>query len=550
MVVDACSGAAPGRPLCDLTNGQKAALRSGAQQKAATTRPPAAGPLAAGPVPPGRRRHGLGGAPPTRWKNRNGNGNEAENSTEGGPLPQGCQGVAVKSERAAVRGGSGNKASARGSGRPAGAAVGVGEEWIPTPSQEPVWRPVAAAAAESHAPCPKETPKLQAAVLFGVPAAVAPRPNPLQGPGAGRRAARRSEQPKGLAMSSVARLFEGRNGFSSGCPEEDIDSVLAELVDSFLRSSHISSQKSLPCPRILAAKLQGIEREAVLHWLVQACDIMSFHESVLYSTVLLLDRYCATEGVHLSMDRIQKVLMAVLCTVMKVIAVQDELIYDDGSRDEFQYSGPLPLRDVFTHLCYAQVPFEEILRVEYEVLRALQFNVSAPSVLEFLDVLSAPLTSPSDPPDSCTPCSLASFMLQLSLFNVSIHYQHPHVILAASALYVALVSLRASPDLIEALMTGVTAACPEVSDVTSRIGSCACQLHGLWLDFAASGGAAVPSLMKKYGNGRRLSKELLLRPPALGTLPELAAKLAREEPVQELKVSMRSHPSTDVTRLR
>jgi hypothetical protein len=354
----------------------------------------------------------------------------------------------------------------------------------------------------------------------------------------------RLQRPSPPTLSPVAQMFQGRASPSSGVPDKDIEAVLPELVDGFLRSCHLSSQRHLPCPKTLIAKLQGIERGTVLHWLVQACDIMNFHDSVLHSTVLTLDRYCATEGVQMSMDRIQRVLMAVLCTILKVTSVQDELGLDDSTWESY---GPMPLRDMLAHLCHGQVSFRDILHEEYRVLTALKFEVSAPSAFEFLDVLTAPLGSVGEV-QGCTPRSLAHFLLQMSLFHVSLLYQYPHLVLAASALYVAMVSLRVPCEIIATTLSGVAEACPEVSDVIVRIGHCSCQLHSLWLEFAMSGGTTVPSLMIKLG-AKRLSKEIIMRPPPLAALPESALQIAKQlEPEQEGNCWPR--PGLTATRLR
>lgn len=314
-------------------------------------------------------------------------------------------------------------------------------------------------------------------------------------------------------MSIMAALYRSRCSTTGLCPEEDIDGVLADLVDSFLLSSHRISVQQLPEPKHLASKILGIEREAVLHWLVQACDIMNFHENILYTTVLILDRYCVADGVMLSMDRIQNILMAALCTVIKVCAVQDELGFDDPHDRS--------LREILAHLCHGQVSFTDILHAEYEVLKALDFKVSTPSALDFLDILSTPLSSPSESLDACVPRSLADFLLQLSLFNISIHYQYPHAILAAAALHVALVTLGASPELIQSLMAGVASTGLDMQFAMVRIVECAYQLHGLWIDFALSKGTTVPSLMKKLCRGK-WNQEMFLHPPALGLLPHSA----------------------------
>lgn len=160
---------------------------------------------------------------------------------------------------------------------------------------------------------------------------------------------------------------------------EDMDATVLDVASSVLQWSHVSSQQHLPSGDGLAQRLAGatVDREAILTWLVQACDIMHFQENILASTVLTLDRYCWVAQEQLSMDCIQKVLMAVLCVVLKVISVQDEICQS------------MPLRGLLRHLCREQVPLEQILQYEQRVLRALKFEVSTPSALEFLDTLFA-----------------------------------------------------------------------------------------------------------------------------------------------------------------
>mmetsp|Transcript_25527 Transcript_25527/g.48284 ORF Transcript_25527/g.48284 Transcript_25527/m.48284 type:complete len:606 (+) Transcript_25527:138-1955(+) len=311
----------------------------------------------------------------------------------------------------------------------------------------------------------------------------------------------------GKKMSSVAAYFEAsRKRSSRHNSEEEIDVVLGDLVDSVLLACHCESQRNLPTEVDLHARLSSAQRESILIWLVQACDIMRFHEAVLYSTVLTLDRYCAAAREPLPMDRMQKVLMAVICTVLKTCAVADEVC--------------MPLRDLLVHLCRRQVQFEDILMMEHQVLRTLQFRVSATSPLDFLDALCVPLLA-GEPAEGSPGRCLANFLLQLSLFNAPLHYRRAHAILAAAALYVALCTLQMAPALVVALLKDVTMTCSEIMDVCNQVGACAAELHAMWIDFASVQGTKVPCLLRKFAS-RHLHEALLLNPPP-NSLPHPAA---------------------------
>jgi len=95
----------------------------------------------------------------------------------------------------------------------------------------------------------------------------------------------------------LTALFEGMPHLPPGSackPDEHIDSLLGDLVHDFMQNSHKESQRHLPTPEQLAASLGLSQRESIIEWLVQACDIMRLHDGVLLSTVLMLDRYCAS----------------------------------------------------------------------------------------------------------------------------------------------------------------------------------------------------------------------------------------------------------------
>mmetsp|Transcript_75272 Transcript_75272/g.233532 ORF Transcript_75272/g.233532 Transcript_75272/m.233532 type:complete len:403 (+) Transcript_75272:61-1269(+) len=291
-------------------------------------------------------------------------------------------------------------------------------------------------------------------------------------------------------------------------PVDDFEATLGDYADCMLQACHAQSQRHLPCAASVALHIHKADRDSILNWLVLTCEIMRFHETVLYTSVLTLDRYSALAGECLSMESIQRVLMAIMCTVLKTSAVQDHVC------------GTMPLRELLAHLFRQQARLSEIFATERQVLRTLDFMVTAPSALDFLDALSVPLAAaPAAGQDGCPPRSLANFLLQLSLFSAAVHYSYPHAILAASAVYIAICSLQAAPSTaVRTLLEDTCVACPDIPDVPSRVATCALALHGLWIDFATSHGTSVPSLLRKFG-GPRLLANVLFSPPLLGALP-------------------------------
>jgi hypothetical protein len=273
--------------------------------------------------------------------------------------------------------------------------------------------------------------------------------------------------------------------------------VLGDLVDGFLQNSHKEAQRYSPAPEDVMAHLGSTQRESIIEWLVQACDIMRLQDGVLYSTVLMLDRYCACAREPLPMERMHKVLMAVICTVLKTCTVSDDVC--------------MPLRDLLLHLCRRQVCLEEILSMEHRVLQTLQFaGLSAPTPLDFLDAYCAPLLAAGETTEACMPRCLANFLVQLSFFDAALHYRHPHAILAAGCVYVALCGLRVPNSVHHALLHDVSAVCPEMLDAPARVVACAAEVHNLWLEFATTQGNRVPCLLQKFTG----SRVLILTPPA------------------------------------
>lgn len=215
-----------------------------------------------------------------------------------------------------------------------------------------------------------------------------------------------------------------------------MDAALSDVVDSALHSMHQSSERSLPAIQDLLAGLPAQHRQETLCWLLQAFDVMSFPDTLLFDAALILDRYYATMPVDEGPGGAQQKLLAAVCTALKI-----------GYPADLQ----LPLKQVVTHLGRDQVPFEQVMLAELTMLRTLEFHVGTPTARDFLEALCARLST-SAIVGSMTWRSLAEFLLQLTLSDAQLHFGHVHSILAASCVALALWAVRAPQSAFEVLL--------------------------------------------------------------------------------------------------
>ena len=201
-------------------------------------------------------------------------------------------------------------------------------------------------------------------------------------------------------------------------PELSADSALHNLIGSVMKSCHRESELHRPCPEAVLAGLGHQERETILLWIFQVCALRGLSDHMLYSTVLLLDRYCASSRTPLPMGPLHIAVIAILGIALKVTGGADEL------------TKPRKVRELLAHLGQNRFSIDEVFRVEIEVLQALDFNVSAPSAIDFFTTFSLPISRQAKGAMSPVVC-LAQFLLQLSMLNVQVHHRYPHAVLAA-----------------------------------------------------------------------------------------------------------------------
>jgi len=174
-------------------------------------------------------------------------------------------------------------------------------------------------------------------------------------------------------------------------------------------------------------------RREVLCWFVGVCESMNFDDRVLFSTVLMVDRFCAKSNAKISIDYMRQVLLACICIVLKTS--DSTWIYR-----ELPCAGERSYKVLSDHLSRQQVPFHVILETEREVLLTLNWSVTVPTTFEFLNALVLRFVKKWSTEDlrSYAPYDLANCLLQLSLFDAEIHYKFPHMMLAASAFHMSL----------------------------------------------------------------------------------------------------------------
>lgn len=256
----------------------------------------------------------------------------------------------------------------------------------------------------------------------------------------------------------MQEALAGWRAVEAWAPDACADASLADLAGEVMRSSHRESEKHRPAAEAVLEALGQEEREKVVLWLFQVCAHCHLDDAVLYAAVLLLDSYCAGAREPLGINRLHLIVISILSISMKVTGGEDEV------------TKPRKLRELLAFLGQQRFSVQMVFATELEVLRGVNYQVSTPTPLDFLNALVLPLASPPVPgcghaglagaaeqstgsPVAC----LARFLLQLSMLDVQLHYRYPHAALAAGAAYVALWCTRARPERTAALLSDVRA---------------------------------------------------------------------------------------------
>lgn len=220
-------------------------------------------------------------------------------------------------------------------------------------------------------------------------------------------------------------------------PEMSTDCTFAEVKPSILRTGHQSAEHVRPDGEAIALSLDKGAREKVILWLLQVCGLRCLDDAIFHTAALLLDRYLVLSHGRVDVGNLHLTVMAIFSISMKL----------NGGADEC--TKPRMLRELLQNLGRGQYSVQGIFACELEVLKALGFNVSSPSPLDFVEAFVAKVCGSTGPAKSTAPSPVAilsRFLLQLSLLNPELHYKYSHAVLAAGAVYAALWCTRANPE--------------------------------------------------------------------------------------------------------
>jgi hypothetical protein len=290
----------------------------------------------------------------------------------------------------------------------------------------------------------------------------------------------------GTGQSHAAQFFAGHHDNPS--PEARVDACLVEVADSALHVQHQVAEKYRPLAEKILEGIPAPHRQETLQWLLQAFDVMHFNDSLVFDAALVLDRYYSHGQADESPGAAQRILLASVCTALKT-----------GSPVEMQ----LPLKQMVMHLGRDQVPFDEVLVAELNMLRKLKFHVGTPTARDFMEGMWERMEKDW----ASEPCwYLSDFLLQLTIIDAPLYYKFPHAILSSSCLILALQSTRAPQLAYSSVLEDLALHCHDDVQPRQAVLDCMQRLHQHWVRcLAATENSFVVHLCKKFSNPKRHS---------------------------------------------
>mmetsp|Transcript_95102 Transcript_95102/g.273811 ORF Transcript_95102/g.273811 Transcript_95102/m.273811 type:complete len:454 (+) Transcript_95102:57-1418(+) len=222
-------------------------------------------------------------------------------------------------------------------------------------------------------------------------------------------------------QSQLARSLADLSGDAN--PELAVEATLGALTDTAMRAEHELSECSRPSTSDLLNAVAPQHRAELINWMMQAFDVLRFDPGLLHSVILTMDRYFIRRAKPVDVTEMQKLLLAIVCTEMKM-----------AGAGEFP---PGHWQRVLAHLCHYRIELPEILAAEYEVLSCMGFDVGIPTAFTFLRELAVrPRCDDGDL--RAIIFDLAMFFLDLCVFEPDVQYGYSHCILAGGAFAAAL----------------------------------------------------------------------------------------------------------------
>lgn len=240
-----------------------------------------------------------------------------------------------------------------------------------------------------------------------------------------------------------------------------------DVTDAVFKSEYEASLRSRPSAVDVARGVPANKRGQVVSWLATVCDVLSLDDLLLHGTALTLDRFIAAVETPCPEGLLCRYTLAALSTEIKLTA----------NKDDFPNEYFVRLLD---HVSQGAEPISEILKSEYEMLRALEFKIGYPSTLCFLRGMAMRISTPPVSPSGEIWLGTSRMLIELALYDVGLQYNHHPVVIASAALSAALVA-GAGPS-------GSNASLDELRTQRARVledMSSYCADVGLSLQFAA-----------------------------------------------------------------
>jgi hypothetical protein len=254
---------------------------------------------------------------------------------------------------------------------------------------------------------------------------------------------------------------------------------------------------------MLAQNVNLEHRRKVVSWLVKAFHVVNFDDAILYGTVQLADRYLVGCGKLVSGSQLQQVVMACLCTTLKL-----------QTADSLTYSVPTLLQ----HITHNQISLERVLKVEREILAGVDFAVTVPTIQNFLDCLAVRASGMAVPaqwdglatvpvheavvggPAEVRPkfWHLADFLAQLTILKHE-YCAHPSSLLASAALIVSVWALEAPSVVKSAVLEDIG----QLWRREDRLQSLVTALQEEWRDADREGAEGSRSVVDKFNEKER-----------------------------------------------
>lgn len=262
-------------------------------------------------------------------------------------------------------------------------------------------------------------------------------------------------------------------------------------VDMVFEMEHSQSARHALSSRDIAVAMAPRCRAEVISWLTRACDAARLEDPLLAGAVLTLDRYYAARRTAVEDGALHRLTLAALCTEMKLAGAEAGPAAQPAQRAQ-----------ILVHLAQGRETMKSILETEAALLSTLGFRagvVTPTSLLrslayQFLGGVRA-LAVENCPTSSCSHVKrveegvaawgdLASFLVELAMYDAELEYRYAPAVLATAALGAALLCLGSS----QLFAPQVCAACP----LPEFNRECTEGLHGMLLAELDGGGLEQP----------------------------------------------------------